>query len=176
MPSDTRKLSPTSGPTETRPRAGLSPTSPQHAAGIRIEPPPSLPCARATNPAATAAAEPPGAAGGWVAAAALAVLLLVAGWILKRQRETLTATRAYERLRRRLARRGLPVREATAPLALSRGAADRFPEAAQPTARIIDLYLRESFGGESLAAAEREQLGAALRDADQALKGRRKTA
>ena len=45
------------GPTDTRPRAGLSPTSPQHAAGIRIEPPPSLPCATGTIPAATAAAD-----------------------------------------------------------------------------------------------------------------------
>ena len=42
-----------------RPRAGLSPTSPQQAAGIRIEPPPSLPWATGTMPAATAAAEPP---------------------------------------------------------------------------------------------------------------------
>src|SRR5450755_2337554 len=47
------------GPTETRPRAGLRPTSPQHDAGIRIEPPPSLPWAIGTIPAATAAAEPP---------------------------------------------------------------------------------------------------------------------
>ena len=51
--------SPRSGPLETRPRLGLSPTSPQHAAGMRIEPPPSLPCASGTMPAATAAAEPP---------------------------------------------------------------------------------------------------------------------
>ncbi len=35
------------------------PTSPQHAAGIRIEPPPSDAVAAATSPAATAAAEPP---------------------------------------------------------------------------------------------------------------------
>ena len=35
------------------------PTSPQHAAGIRIDPIPSLPCATATMPAATAAAAPP---------------------------------------------------------------------------------------------------------------------
>ena len=54
-----RKLCPASGPTDTRPRAGFSPTSPQHAAGIRIEPPPSLPCAIGTIPAATAAAAPP---------------------------------------------------------------------------------------------------------------------
>src|SRR3954453_11884339 len=48
-----------SGPRETRPRLGLSPPRPQHAAGIRSEPPPSLPCASGTRPPATAAAEPP---------------------------------------------------------------------------------------------------------------------
>src|SRR5205807_10273914 len=58
-PSWTRKLSPMSGPTETRPRAGFSPTRPQQAAGIRVEPPPSFPCAIGTIPAATAAADPP---------------------------------------------------------------------------------------------------------------------
>ena len=42
-----------------RPRVGLSPTNPQHDAGIRIEPPPSEPCATGTRPAATAAAAPP---------------------------------------------------------------------------------------------------------------------
>ncbi len=42
-----------------RPRDGLSPTSPQHDAGIRIDPPPSLACAIGTTPAATIAAEPP---------------------------------------------------------------------------------------------------------------------
>src|SRR3954470_17243509 len=47
-----------SGPRETRPRLGLSPTSPQHAAGTRSEPPPSLAWASGTIPAATAAADP----------------------------------------------------------------------------------------------------------------------
>jgi hypothetical protein len=37
----------------------LKPTSPHHAAGRRIEPPPSTPCATAAIPAATATAEPP---------------------------------------------------------------------------------------------------------------------
>ena len=37
----------------------MRPTSPQQAAGIRIEPPPSLPWAIGTMPAATAAAAPP---------------------------------------------------------------------------------------------------------------------
>ena len=42
-----------------RPRAGLSPTSPECAAGTRIEPPPSLASASGSTRAATAAAEPP---------------------------------------------------------------------------------------------------------------------
>src|SRR5207249_3924101 len=43
----------------TRPREGLSPTTPQHEAGIRTEPPPSLPSASGPSPAATCAAAPP---------------------------------------------------------------------------------------------------------------------
>ena len=45
------------GPHGVRPRLGLSPTSPQHEAGIRIEPAPSLPWAIGTAPAATSAAD-----------------------------------------------------------------------------------------------------------------------
>src|SRR4051794_17085213 len=41
-----------------RPRVGLRPTRPQQAAGIRIDPPPSLACAIVTAPEATKAAEP----------------------------------------------------------------------------------------------------------------------
>ena len=51
--------SPVSGPWLTRPRVGLSPTSPHSLAGMRMEPPPSLACATGTRPAATAAADPP---------------------------------------------------------------------------------------------------------------------
>ena len=47
------------GPLLTRPRLGFSPNSPQQPAGMRIDPPPSLPWAMGTMPAATAAAEPP---------------------------------------------------------------------------------------------------------------------
>ncbi len=50
---------PKSGPIDTRPRLGLSPTTPQHAAGMRMEPPRSLASASATIPPATAAALPP---------------------------------------------------------------------------------------------------------------------
>ena len=48
-----------SGASETRPRWGLRPKSPQEAAGMRIEPPPSPAEAIGTSPAATAAALPP---------------------------------------------------------------------------------------------------------------------
>ena len=58
-PSCTRNCSPSSGACDTRPRCGLRPTRPQHDAGMRSEPPPSLPCASGTMPAATAAALPP---------------------------------------------------------------------------------------------------------------------
>src|ERR1700678_4151793 len=62
---------PASGPTQssdgasgiapaalTRPVVGFNPTTPQHAAGIRMEPPESEPIAPETMPAATAAAGP----------------------------------------------------------------------------------------------------------------------
>src|SRR3954451_3926021 len=51
--------SPKPGPSDVRPRLGLSPTRPQWADGTRIEPPMSLPCANAIIPAATAAPDPP---------------------------------------------------------------------------------------------------------------------
>ncbi len=43
----------------TRPREGLSPTTPQQEAGMRIEPPPSDPWETGATPAATSAAAPP---------------------------------------------------------------------------------------------------------------------
>ena len=42
-----------------RPKAGFSPATPQKQAGMRIDPPVSLPTATGTIPAATAAPEPP---------------------------------------------------------------------------------------------------------------------
>jgi hypothetical protein len=42
-----------------RARVGFRPTRPQHDAGMRIEPPPSVACAAGITPAATAAPAPP---------------------------------------------------------------------------------------------------------------------
>ena len=53
------QASPRPGPGDTRPRDRRSPNSPQHAAGMRIEPPPSVPVAIGTMPEAIAAAAPP---------------------------------------------------------------------------------------------------------------------
>src|SRR5260363_118580 len=53
------QYSPKPGPEDTRPRDGFSPNRPQQAAGMRMEPPPSLPAAIGTTPEATAAAAPP---------------------------------------------------------------------------------------------------------------------
>ena len=46
-------------PSGTRPYEGLKPYTPQNAAGIRIEPPPSVPSASGPQPLATATAAPP---------------------------------------------------------------------------------------------------------------------
>src|SRR5438477_10448391 len=43
----------------TRPSVCLKPTTPQHAAGMRLDPPPSVPRPIGASPAATAAAAPP---------------------------------------------------------------------------------------------------------------------
>src|SRR5258707_14620191 len=51
--------SPTIGPRLSRARVGLSPTRPPALDGMGMDPPPSLPCATATMPLATAAADPP---------------------------------------------------------------------------------------------------------------------
>src|ERR1700761_7085932 len=51
--------SPVTGPWLTRPRVGLSPTSPHSLAGIRMEPPPSLAWGAGTQPRPAAAGDPP---------------------------------------------------------------------------------------------------------------------
>src|SRR6202035_4577254 len=53
------QASPRSRPTGLRARVGFNPKTPDAEAGMRIEPPPSLACARGTMRAATAAPAPP---------------------------------------------------------------------------------------------------------------------
>jgi hypothetical protein len=57
--TDSMVTSVATGPRDTLPRLGLRPTSPHTDAGMRIEPPPSLACAKGTRRPATADAAPP---------------------------------------------------------------------------------------------------------------------
>ncbi|MEA2601860.1 MAG: protein-glutamine gamma-glutamyltransferase [Acidobacteriota bacterium] len=99
-------------------------------------------------------------------------LVAAAVWVLYlRLRPPLTATTAYRRLRHRLGRTGKPLAESVPPLEVRREAEARYPQAAEPMARVIDFYLRESFGGQALEDEELEDLKVAL---EQAEKGMRK--
>lgn len=134
----------------------------------------------AAKPAAPADPGPPeqGEAGGkgislgvpLPVAVGLALLAAVAFAAWLRLRPPLTATMAYRRLRRRLGRSGAPIPESVPPLRLGEEAAERYPAAAGPLGRVIDLYLRESFGGEALREDEREMLKAALQEAERGLR------
>jgi transglutaminase-like putative cysteine protease len=102
--------------------------------------------------------------------ALVGIALAVGGWLLRLYRTPLTATRAYRKLRRRLGKSGAPLPESTPPLVFRSTAAARYPRAADPTARIIDLYLRESFGGEPLEDEELEALKVALVEAERGMR------
>ncbi|HVF61787.1 MAG TPA: DUF3488 and transglutaminase-like domain-containing protein [Thermoanaerobaculia bacterium] len=126
--------------------------------------PPEAPEAPAEVPAPDApGVEAPGAGELWPWLIAAAVLGAALALVWLRHRPPLTATAAYRALRRRLEREGARLPPSLAPLALRGEAARRHPEVAAPAARIVDLYLRESFGGMELSAPQREQLHAALR-------------
>ncbi len=94
------------------------------------------------------------------------LLLLIGGAlaVLAWRRPPLDAGGAYQRLRRRLERRGLAANAAVAPLEYRRRVLRRFPELREPAERVIELYLRESFGAQPIDAAERAELESALRE------------
>jgi protein-glutamine gamma-glutamyltransferase len=97
---------------------------------------------------------------GWV----VAVLFLVGAllWVVLDHRTRPTGARAYLRLRGALRDRGIPIEDAVAPIELRDRVARRFPNAGPAASRLIDLYLRESYGGATLTAAERQELEALL--------------
>jgi hypothetical protein len=103
---------------------------------------------------------------------ALGLTLLAAAIyaVYLRFRPPLTATAAYRQLRQRLGRTGAPVPDSVPPLRLHREAEARYPAAAAPMARVIDFYLRESFGGEPLRDDEREALKEALEKAEKGVR------
>lgn len=102
----------------------------------------------------------------------LVLAALGAAFVIYRRRR-LTATKAFQKLRRRLASVGVSLPPSTAPKSLERRAAEAFPEASEPTARIVDFYLKESFGGHELGQEEREELHGQLKAVSRALPRRR---
>lgn len=107
---------------------------------------------------------------------ALGATLLAAGayYLFLKLRPPLTATTAYRRLRQRLHRAGVAVPDSLPPLVVRGLAAERYPQAAAPAAKVIDFYLRESFGGEELEDEDREALKTALEDAERNMRNLRK--
>lgn len=100
--------------------------------------------------------------------------LLGAGFWVWRHRPGLTTARAYRYLRARLQKdQQAPLADSVPALEVSRRLVERFPGASESTCRLIDLYLRESFGGQELTEAERSELKVVLREAKSRL---RKTA
>jgi protein-glutamine gamma-glutamyltransferase len=100
----------------------------------------------------------------------LAVCAAVAWLLYLRLRPPLDATTAYRRLRRRLGRTGAPLADSVPPLRVRQEAEIRYPEAAEPTARVIDFYLRESFGGQPLEDEDLETLKVALEEAEKGMR------
>jgi protein-glutamine gamma-glutamyltransferase len=95
-------------------------------------------------------------------------LVAAAAWFLYlRLRPPLTATVAYRRLRRRL---GSSLPPSVPPLTVRRETEARYPAAAAPAARVIDFYLRESFGGQPLEDEELEALKSALEEAEKRMR------
>jgi hypothetical protein len=140
----------------------------------RAEPPTTGKTARTTpaDPATALRSRLPGMGAGAAALAIFAVVALgfLAWWLYHLYRTPLTATRAYRHLRRLLGRSGGGLPESAPPLAFRSAAALRYPEAAEPMARVIDFYLRESFGGVLLEDEELEQLKTALAEAERGMR------
>ena len=98
-------------------------------------------------------------------------IFAVAVWLLYlRLRPPLTATLAYRRLKSRLGRSGPALPESVPPLAVRRETELRYPAAAEPAGRVIDFYLRESFGGQALEDEELETLKEALEEAEKRMR------
>ena len=83
----------------------------------------------------------------------LALLIAAAIW-WRFGRQEFTATRAYRRLRGRMQALDPAIGPAVAPMTLTSRVGQRFPAAEAPVESLVGLYLRESFGSQSLDGAE----------------------
>jgi hypothetical protein len=119
-----------------------------------------------------AASEPPRRRGLTVLWVLLAVAVGVISWIYTRQSAP-DGLRAFQRLRRLLETHGLEVPPNSTASTLGERAGEKFPEVAKPTARVIDLYLHESFGGQPLDEDRRRELNEALAETRRGLRQRK---
>ncbi len=104
----------------------------------------------------------------------LLIFALVAVWWLWSHWPDLNGARAYRKLRERMAqKKESELADSMPPLEFAKLVAKRAPPASRSTHRVVELYLRESLGGEELSREERGELKEALTDAVRAL---RKTA
>lgn len=104
----------------------------------------------------------------------IALLIVGSAWWIWRHRPAFSGSRAYRLLRARIERhQAVPTAPSLGPLALAERLEAARPAAWAPARRVIELYLRESFGGQELDDDERRELQTALRDA---IRGLRKTA
>ncbi len=106
----------------------------------------------------------------------LATLMVAAGgaaWLLRRGGGW-TPVRAYALLRATLAGAGLPVADPVAPLALARLVAKRLPAAGAPASRLIDVYVRATFGARAPSLAELGALRADLDAVERAVRAARR--
>jgi ABC-type nickel/cobalt efflux system permease component RcnA len=102
------------------------------------------------------------------------IFALVAVWWLWSHWPDLNGARAYRKLRERVARKkDAELADSMPPLEFAELVAKRVPTASQSAHRVVELYLRESFGGDELSPEERGELKEVLTDAVRAL---RKTA
>lgn len=107
----------------------------------------------------------------WLVAAALLVALAgAAGILFFRLRRPFTVEGAYRRLRAELERGGLPLDDAVPPLVLRCRAVERWPQAARPTARVVDLYLTQTYAGRPLDEEEMGELETLLGEAIRGLR------
>lgn len=112
----------------------------------------------------TEEAERDGNANSWrLIPPALAVAVLMAWWWRRRRR--FGVEEAYRALRRELEKGDEAPLPSTPPLEVGRRLARRYPDARGDTHRVLDFYLRASFGGETLGGEELDELKTALRDA-----------
>ena len=101
----------------------------------------------------------------------LVIVALVAVWWLWSHWPDLNGARAYRRLRERVAKKAdSELAESMPPLEFAELVTERAPAASRSTHRVVELYLRESFGGEELTPAEKGELKEELTEAVRALR------